>query len=217
MSDQVGLRFSAKAAMPSFWSLVAKRAWKMRRSKRRPSWRGSSRAGCQRLFRLGSKARWRRVPRSLRLQGDPCTSRHRRSALSVLTSVDGLLAGDGGDLAELGDLLGDLDGLLSDGLLGGDDAGTETPLGGLGTVDLAVGEDHVHGARLANEASQALGATTTGDDAEGDLGLAEGGLLRADEDVGHHGELAATAKLGVSYIPSSVGFGPSRGNRILTA
>ena len=34
---KAGLRFSAKAAMPSFWSSVANMAWNTRRSKRRPS------------------------------------------------------------------------------------------------------------------------------------------------------------------------------------
>ncbi|MNP86372.1 hypothetical protein D3C76_1865630 [compost metagenome] len=36
-SRNCGSRFSRKAAMPSFWSSVAKSAWKLRRSNRIPS------------------------------------------------------------------------------------------------------------------------------------------------------------------------------------
>ena len=38
----VGVRFSANALMPSFWSASAKVAWKLRRSRRRPSCSGDS-------------------------------------------------------------------------------------------------------------------------------------------------------------------------------
>jgi hypothetical protein len=37
-----GVRFSTKAAMPSFWSWVANMAWKVRRSNRSPSYSGAS-------------------------------------------------------------------------------------------------------------------------------------------------------------------------------
>lgn len=37
LSLNSGLRFSANAAIPSFWSSVANMAWKTRRSKRMPS------------------------------------------------------------------------------------------------------------------------------------------------------------------------------------
>ena len=41
---KAGLRFSTNAPMPSFWSSVAKIAWNIRRSNRRPSARGTSKA-----------------------------------------------------------------------------------------------------------------------------------------------------------------------------
>lgn len=113
----------------------------------------------------------------------------------LLTSVNSLLAGLGGDDTEAGDLLGDLDGLLDDGLSLLSDAGSETPVGSLGTRHHAVGEDHVHGTVLANEVDKTLRATTTGNNTEGDLGLGKDGLGGADDEVGHHGKLTATTEL----------------------
>jgi hypothetical protein len=74
------------------------------------------------------------------------------------------------------------------------DPGDQTgPLSFLGAHH-AAGEDEVHRLVLTDGAGEALGTAHTGDDAEGDLGLAELRLLAGEDDVAHHGELTAAAE-----------------------
>ena len=58
----------------------------------------------------------------------------------------------------------------------------------------AAGQAHLHGLGLADEPGQALGAAHARHDAELDLGLAELGVVGRDDEVAHHGELAAAAE-----------------------
>jgi hypothetical protein len=65
---------------------------------------------------------------------------------------------------------------------------------GFGGVHHAGGEGQVHGFGFAHGARQALGAARTGDDAELDLGLAKLGVVGGDDEVAHHGQLAAATQ-----------------------
>lgn len=113
-----------------------------------------------------------------------------------LTRIDGLLPSLYGHGPEPSDLLGQRDRLGDDTLpfLPDDPADQTHPLGLLG-VDLASGEDHVHGDRFPYDLGQTLGTTGTGDDAEGDLGLTKDGCRRGEEDVAHHRQLATASEL----------------------
>ena len=108
-------------------------------------------------------------------------------------AVDGLLGGHQRYLPQAVDFLGHAQGLFHQ-LVGRHHAGDQPPGIGLGGVDPAVGEHHVHGLGLADGARQALGAASAGHHADGDLGLAELGVVRGDDHVAHHRHLAAAAQ-----------------------
>ena len=74
------------------------------------------------------------------------------------------------------------------------DTANQSAAFGLGGIHHPPGQDHVHGLGLADEAGQALGASGSGRDAQIDLGLAELGIVSGDDEVAHHGQLAATAQ-----------------------
>src|SRR2546423_5634975 len=61
-------------------------------------------------------------------------------------------------------------------------------------VDGATGEDHVLGARWADQSRKALGAASARADAEQDLRLTELGPTRRDAKVARQGELAPTTE-----------------------
>ena len=65
---------------------------------------------------------------------------------------------------------------------------------GLRRVHHAAGQAHLHRLGLADEAGQPLRAAGARHDAELDLGLAELGGVGGDDEVAHHGELAAAAE-----------------------
>jgi hypothetical protein len=65
---------------------------------------------------------------------------------------------------------------------------------GLLGVHHAAGQAHLHGLGLADHAGEALRAAGARHDAELDLGLAEARRVGGDDDVAHHGELAAAAE-----------------------
>jgi hypothetical protein len=58
----------------------------------------------------------------------------------------------------------------------------------------ASGQDQVHGLRLADRTGQALRPADAGDDPELDLGLSELGVIRGDDEIAHHGKLAAATE-----------------------
>lgn len=65
---------------------------------------------------------------------------------------------------------------------------------GLVRVDGVPREHHLHGLALPDGPDQPLGAAAAGNNAQSDLGLTELGGLGGDDDVAHHGELAAAAQ-----------------------
>ena len=114
----------------------------------------------------------------------------------LVRGVDGLLARLDGDCALARDDTGHLDSLLDDFSLAlPDDARDHAPLLGLFCGPVAAGERELHGARLADGLREALRAAAAGDDADVDLGLAEGRGGRGEDDVAHERELAAAAEL----------------------
>ena len=76
-----------------------------------------------------------------------------------------------------------------------DDARHHAPVRRLFRGEVAAGEGELHGARLADGLREALRAAAAGDDADVDLGLAEGRGGRGEDDVAHERELAAAAEL----------------------
>ena len=114
------------------------------------------------------------------------------------TCIDGLFPGLYGDGTEPSDLLCQGDSLLDYALsLFPDDPADESHPFGLFGIDLAAGEDHVHGDRFPDDLGQSLGTPSTGDDPEGDLGLTKDGGGGGEEDVAHHGQLTTTSELQV--------------------
>ena len=99
-------------------------------------------------------------------------------------------------------------------LSGGHDPVGEANAEGLVGFDLAAGEDHVLGASRPHEPGQALGPAGAGDDAEQDLGLAEGGGLGRHPQVAGQGQLASApegvAGHGRDRRPGNAGNGVER-------
>src|SRR5665811_76170 len=93
----------------------------------------------------------------------------------------------------VGDLVGDLHGLL-DRLVDGDDAAYEVGALRLLSLHHPPRETELHGLRLADRARQALSTARPRHDAEIDLRLAEHGVVAGEDDVATHGELAAAAE-----------------------
>ena len=58
----------------------------------------------------------------------------------------------------------------------------------------AAGEGQIHGFGFANGAGQTLCATSARNDANFDFGLTKLGVVCGDDEVAHHGQLAATAQ-----------------------
>ena len=65
---------------------------------------------------------------------------------------------------------------------------------GLGRVHHPAGQAHLHRLGLADEAGEPLRAAGARHDAELDLGLAELRRVGGEDEVAHHGELAAAAE-----------------------
>ena len=78
---------------------------------------------------------------------------------------------------------------------------------GLGRVHHPAGQAHFHGLGLADGAHQPLRSAHAGDDAQLDLGLAEFGVVPGDQDIGHHGQLAAAAERKAAEPPRSTACG----------
>ncbi len=112
---------------------------------------------------------------------------------SLEGSVDGLLGQGNNGLGKGSDLGSSLDSLIHE-LAGRHNAGDKAGTFGLLSRDHTASQGPVHGLGLANSAGEALGASATRHGAESDLGLAELGGLASDDEVAHHGELAATAE-----------------------
>ncbi len=96
-------------------------------------------------------------------------------------------------LRQARDLVGDLHRLVHQ-LRRRDDAADQPRTLGLLGVHAPAGEAEFHGLGLADGARQPLRAAGARHDAEIDLGLAEGGIVRGEDDVAGHGKLAAAAK-----------------------
>lgn len=112
------------------------------------------------------------------------------------TSIDGLLGSLNSDAAKLCNLRRHLDGLLDDLLSSSRNESRDKPdLLSFLCLDEASCQDDVHRTRFTDEMGQSLSAAGTWKDTERDLGLTECGFGRAEEDVAHHGEFAATAEL----------------------
>ncbi len=79
-------------------------------------------------------------------------------------------------------------------LVGGNHARDETGALGLLGAHHAGGQRQVHGLGLADGARQSLRAASAGNHAQLDFGLAELGRVGRDDDVAHHGKLAAAAQ-----------------------
>ena len=119
----------------------------------------------------------------------------------LVRRVHGLLARLDGDRALARNHARHRDGLLDDIALAlADDARDQAPVGRLLGGEGAAGERELHGARLADGLREALRSAAAGDDADVDLGLAEGRGGRGEDDVAHEGELAAAAELGSGVL-----------------
>lgn len=119
---------------------------------------------------------------------------HAISNAEVLTLVHDLLAGLDGDVAVTCNLLGRGKGGV-DAFLGlVEELCGQPPFGCLLRSNVVAGQDDVHGPALSDGAGQPLATTTARNGAQLDLGLAKGGVGAGIQDVGHHGELAATPK-----------------------
>ena len=127
------------------------------------------------------------------------SSYSRRSCLEagaergLLGGEHGLLGEPGGDRRAPGDALRQRHGLLEPLVLAGDHVHEAQP-GGLLGVDAPAGQHQLHRPLLSDHASQSLRSAAAGDDPEGDLGLAELGRLRGDDQVAEQGQLAAAAE-----------------------
>lgn len=83
---------------------------------------------------------------------------------------------------------------LTQQLIGWNNLADQANLFGLLGIDHVAGQAHFHGLRLADNASQALGATSSGNGAQCDLWLTELGLVARINDIAHHCQLTATAE-----------------------
>jgi hypothetical protein len=114
--------------------------------------------------------------------------------------IDRLLGHLHRDLALARDDLRHRDGLVDDVDVGLDDARDDAPALRLLRGELPAGEHELHRAALADRMQQALRAAAAGDRADVDLGLAELGARRREDDVRRERDLAAAAELdGSSY------------------
>src|SRR5579871_5350217 len=107
--------------------------------------------------------------------------------------IDGLLGHEHGGAGEAGDLLRQLE-RLAQKLGRRQHPRHQARTLRLGRIHHAAAQHQVHGLRLAERTRQALGPAGAGKRAEGDLGLAELGILGGQHDIAHHGDLASPAE-----------------------
>lgn len=112
----------------------------------------------------------------------------------VLTLVHHLLGPNDRHLGVARDGLRRLERALHERLVARERPRRQPPLLRLDARERFARQDELHGLGLADRPGQSLATAGAGDRAQLDLGLAEVGPLRAVEDVGHHGELAAAAQ-----------------------
>lgn len=120
---------------------------------------------------------------------------HTLTESQLLALIHNLLPSNNRNTAIAGDLLRSLQSRLQQLLLAAiDNLSRNAPLAGLLAAEVVAGEDQLHGLALSHGAGEALRAAGAGNRAELDLGLAEGRVSGAVEDVAHEGELAAAAE-----------------------
>ena len=107
--------------------------------------------------------------------------------------VDGLLGHPGGRTRHLRDRRRHRVGLGQQ-FIGRDHPGYQADAVGLGGVDGAPGQDHVHRLGLPHRAGQTLRATHARQYTQLDFGLPELGGVGGDQHVAHHGQFAATTE-----------------------
>ena len=108
-------------------------------------------------------------------------------------AVDGFLGHRGGRARHRGDLFRRRHHFAHQ-LIGRHHAADEAGALGFRRIHHPPGEAEIHRLGFADRAGQALGAADAGNGAERDLGLAELRGVGGDDDVAHHGELAAAAE-----------------------
>lgn len=186
--EKVAFRFSANAAIPSFWSAVPNMVWKSRRSRRRPSFKG-------RLFATGEG-----TPEWLATKGCVVGQEVRHTGIhgffSCLYGNSSVPGDQGGDLDSLGDTF------LSITLNKPTDKTDSFCFVGL---DLATGKNDIHRSCFSNQVGQSLCPSGTREDTECDFWLAKRRCRRGDEDVAHHGEFAAASELWYQRLSRGLG------------
>src|SRR5579875_167355 len=111
----------------------------------------------------------------------------------LVGAIDSLLRHEDRRPGERRDHLGRLDRLGQE-IAQRQDAADQAGTLRLRRIHHAPGENHLHRLRLADKAGQALGTTGAGDGAELDFWLSKLGVLRGEDEIAHHRELAAAAE-----------------------